>query len=615
MKYNLLFTLIAISTAFKDDLSSVARHSKIFQTHISFDLTVDLPSRTLIGSVTIHFERASIQSSLFHLDYRDLQIFSVFSDKEPLLFATKVLPKANIGHDLIVVVPPKIGLTGQITIHYATMPSSNGIHFSSKSLRESEYEFMYTHGEAILARTYFPCQDTPALKITSSAKITVSKPYTALFTGIETKRKEYKSKTVFEYENRKKISTYLINFAVGKVVKKQLHNKLIVYGEEKYLKNVEKAFKDFDKYYKFLEKSLGKFHFKHFGFLIVPEDFPFSGTENPYLISLNVSVIKENSTSAMTIPHEMIHFWSGNLVTNHDWSDFWLNEGITTYVTIKAAKHMYGKNEEIFEFDMEMFKLQKALLDLKKLKTPKRKLKLKPKLIYEDPYESFSRLPYSKGALVMRMIENVIGENRVLAMLRKYFENFKYKTIRTEQMIAIIKKEIGKTTYNRLGLEGIIFGDKKIKYKYSSKRMLNLISVEKKIKKGNVRKDEIKQLYNRMNIKDQHWLVGKLTDSFEKMNRNIKREVINFMSNVIDRKEHEMNVLRLDILQESDGCKREKIFEERFVKTKHLGFTFVRKLFMDLKAKPCRNLDELLRKYEWMLNRITVVRIKELIAK
>ena len=125
----------------------------------------------------------------------------------------------------------------------------------------------------------------------------------------------------------------------------------------------------------------------------------------------------------------------------------------------------------------------------------------------------------------------------------------------------------------------------------------------------------MKLLYGKMNLNDRHWLIGKLIDLFDKLNVNMKKEIVKFFRELKEKNLHEMDFIRFELSQEKDGCKREKIFEKRFASTKFIGLSFVRKLFTILKAKPCGDLNELLRKYEWKLNRMTINRIKELLAK
>ena len=78
--------------------------------------------------------------------------------------------------------------------------------------------------------------------------------------------------------------------------------------------------------------------------------FPFSGTENPCLTFLSPSLINGDKELVDNIFHEMIHSWSGNLVTNEAWSEFWLNEGITTFLTRKVLS-ILTKDKELSRMD------------------------------------------------------------------------------------------------------------------------------------------------------------------------------------------------------------------------------------------------------------------------
>ena len=70
--------------------------------------------------------------------------------------------------------------------------------------------------------------------------------------------------------------------------------------------------------------------------------FPFGGMENPTLTFLTPTFIAGDKSINSLIAHELAHSWSGNLATNATWSDFWLNEGMTTYATTRIVEAVYG---------------------------------------------------------------------------------------------------------------------------------------------------------------------------------------------------------------------------------------------------------------------------------
>src|SRR5210317_2151733 len=77
--------------------------------------------------------------------------------------------------------------------------------------------------------------------------------------------------------------------------------------------------------------------------LVLPPSFPFGGMENPRLTFLTPTVIVGDMSLTSLIAHELAHSWSGNLVTNATWNDFWLNEGFTVYFEQRIMEAIYGR--------------------------------------------------------------------------------------------------------------------------------------------------------------------------------------------------------------------------------------------------------------------------------
>ena len=64
--------------------------------------------------------------------------------------------------------------------------------------------------------------------------------------------------------------------------------------------------------------------------------------ENPRLTFATPTVLAGDRSLVALIAHELAHSWSGNLVTNATWRDFWLNEGFTVYLERRIVEDLYG---------------------------------------------------------------------------------------------------------------------------------------------------------------------------------------------------------------------------------------------------------------------------------
>ena len=76
--------------------------------------------------------------------------------------------------------------------------------------------------------------------------------------------------------------------------------------------------------------------------LVLPPSFPFGGMENPRLTFATPTLLAGDRSLTTLVAHELAHSWSGNLVTNATWSDFWLNEGFTVYLELRIMEALYG---------------------------------------------------------------------------------------------------------------------------------------------------------------------------------------------------------------------------------------------------------------------------------
>src|SRR5205807_5942961 len=102
------------------------------------------------------------------------------------------------------------------------------------------------------------------------------------------------------------------------------------------------GFADLEEMVKAAESVLGPYRWGRYDLLVLPPSFPFGGMENPKLTFATPTVIAGDRSLVALVAHELAHSWSGNLVTNATWRDFWLNEGFTTYIERRTVEALYG---------------------------------------------------------------------------------------------------------------------------------------------------------------------------------------------------------------------------------------------------------------------------------
>jgi leukotriene-A4 hydrolase len=137
------------------------------------------------------------------------------------------------------------------------------------------------------------------------------------------------------------------------------------------------------------------------------------------------------------VAHELAHSWSGNLVTNATWDDFWINEGFTVYFENRIMEEIYGKDRAMM---LQALGYSDLLADLKAL--PPELQKLHTKLKGRDPDDGFTKIPYEKGAAFLRLLEQTYGRKRFDAYLKGYFQRYAFKSMTTEGLVEDMRENL-----------------------------------------------------------------------------------------------------------------------------------------------------------------------------
>ena len=111
-----------------------------------------------------------------------------------------------------------------------------------------------------------------------------------------------------------------------------------------------------------------------------------------------------------TVAHELAHSWSGNLVTNATWDDFWLNEGFTTYFERRIMEEIDGLDVVEMHAILGKLELEEEIAD--QPPGEERDTALYIPLEGRDPDEELGSAPYEKGYLFLRMLEEAVGRDR-----------------------------------------------------------------------------------------------------------------------------------------------------------------------------------------------------------
>lgn len=446
------------------DLHSYARPQEWEVRHVHLDLDVDFNQKILSGNVRLSLHRGSGEAAPeIVLDTRDLHIekaeYSVDDSRDLWTPAEFTLGESDpiLGPPLRVKIPADAEL---LRIHYRTSPGAVALQWLEPSQTAGQmHPFLFSQSQAIQARSWIPLQDSPAVRITYSANIRAPKPLLAVMSAsmqgpvLEKEGEAPRDYTEYRFRQGREIPSYLIALAVGDlafanidpearktqapVKNGRIPGRTGIYAEPSVLDSAAREFEDTEEMIRTVEKRFGAYRWGRYDLLILPPSFPFGGMENPALTFATPTVIAGDKSLVALVAHELAHSWSGNLVTNATWRDFWLNEGFTVYLERRIIEDVYGRNRA----DMEAVLAYNELLEEMKSLAPRDQI-LYVDLAGRDPDEGFTGIPYEKGALFLSALEQAAGRDKFDVFLSSYFSQFSFRSITTQDFLNYLDQHL-----------------------------------------------------------------------------------------------------------------------------------------------------------------------------
>jgi len=400
--------------------------------HLTLDIDADFEKEIISGTASYIIENNNASEII--LDTKFLVIEKVEADHKETTFTLGKFDK-QLGQPLKINITPK---TKNITVYYNTTDKTEALQWlNPQQTADKKHPFLFTQGQAILTRTWIPIQDSPQIRVTYDATVKVPSELMAVMSAENPKEKTVDG--VYHFKMKQPISPYLIALAIGDVEYKAVGNRTGVYAEKSMLSKVHTEFSDMEKMVIAAEKLYGKYAWDQFDVIVLPPSFPFGGMENPRLTFATPTVIAGDKSLTSLIAHELAHSWSGNLVTNATWEDFWLNEGFTVYFEIRIMEALYGKERA------EMLALigrQDLEDELEGFKDTPNDTKLKLDLKGRNPDDGMNSIAYDKGYLFLRTLEKKVGRTKFDIFLKNYFQTHAFSTMHTEKFIQYLNKNL-----------------------------------------------------------------------------------------------------------------------------------------------------------------------------
>lgn len=425
--------------AYAKDVHSFARPNDARVSNVMLDLDVDFDSRQLRGTAQLSVIRKAGIRELW-LDTRDLSISAAElvqgSVRTPLRFRMGEVDP-NLGQALIVSLPPG-GTELEVAIEYASSPAASGLQWlTPEQTAGKKQPFLFTQSQAIHARSWIPLQDTPGVRVTYSATLRVPPQLRAVMSAANDTTSQKNARGEYSFEMPQAIPAYLIALGVGDLVFEPMSKRTGIFAEPSLAQAAAAEFADTERMLVISEELYGPYRWGRYDLLILPPSFPFGGMENPRLSFITPTVIAGDKSLVALIAHELAHSWSGNLVTNATWRDLWLNEGFTSFLTDRIMHSVYGERRAQMEYFLDVQGLEAGMAEM-----PPGDQILAIDLRGRDADDVFTGVPYTKGQLFLTWLESRYGRDRFDQFLRRYFDEFAFKSITTEEFVVFLDKEL-----------------------------------------------------------------------------------------------------------------------------------------------------------------------------
>ncbi|RDD36645.1 Leukotriene A-4 hydrolase [Trichoplax sp. H2] len=419
------------------DPTSFSNFDQCLVSHMSLDWSINFDTKRIEGNVTLATQVVADDVSKLILDTRDIAVTRIFDNdtgKDFNYSFTENIPA--LGTALEIQLSETIrGAKANICIEYKTDPNASAIQWLDPLQTSGKKQpYMFTQCQAIHARSLVPCQDIPGVKITYKAKLNVPSGLVAVTSAIrrgdEIDTKD-PTRKIFFSEQSVPIPSYLIALAVGALESRRIGPRSHVWSEKETVDAGAFEFSETETMLKIAEDLLGPYLWDQYDLLLLPPSFPYGGMENPCLTFVTPTLLAGDKSLANVIAHEIAHSWTGNLVTNASWEDFWLNEGHTVFVERKIAGRMFGEKMRQFA---AIGGWKDLMYSVKRYGDNHPFTALVPKLDRIDPDDAFSSVPYEKGFALLYHLEQVVGGPEVFEpFLKSYIQHFKYKSLKTSE--------------------------------------------------------------------------------------------------------------------------------------------------------------------------------------
>ena len=417
------------------DSHSFSKPNEAVAKHLDLDIKVDFDSQMISGKASWTIDNiAKGNEIIFDENSLNITKVTIGNDEKETKFELGKEVEFH-GKPLKITIEPN---TTKVNIYYNTTKECVALQWlKPEQTADKKHPFVFSQGQSIWSRTWIPCQDSPSIRFTYNAKVTVPKDLIALMSAVNPQQKN--NTGVYTFKQDKAIPSYLMAIAVGDVEFKPIDERTGVYAEHSVVDKAKWEFAELGKMVVAAEKLFGPYRWGRYDVIVLPPSFPFGGMENPNLTFLTPTVLAGDRSLTSLLAHELGHSWSGNLVTNATWDDIWLNEGFTTYVEHRIGEEVYGTKEAKMQDVLSRKVLHSAIEDYGK-DSPETRLKINSSGKNAD--DALSDIPYEKGYAFLQTVEAAVGRDKFDKFITGYFNAHSFQSITTEDFVAYFNKNL-----------------------------------------------------------------------------------------------------------------------------------------------------------------------------
>lgn len=432
------------------DPHTAARPNDAVATHLEWEAEVDFEKKQIVA--TAHWLislKKGVKEIIFDTD--GLKIDRVWLNDGEATDWRLGQEQEYIGSALVVKVNEN---TQMVHISYKTSAEAKGLQWLDPSqTHDKNAPFLFTQGQAVLTRSWLPCQDSPGLRFSFSAQVQVPEGLFAIMSAVNPRQHE--DNGIYRFKNDKAIPAYLFALAVGNITFKPYDGRSGVYAEPGMLQKAWWEFAELPAMIRAAEQQFGPYPWDRYDVLVLPPSFPFGGMENPMIMFATPTIIAGDRSLTNLIAHELSHSWSGNLITNASWNDFWINEGFTTYIERRIVELIHGPEFAEMLHALGNQDLETAIAEYKQQPELTR---LKMALEGKNPDDALSSIPYQKGFAFLKMIEKEVGRSRMDSFVKANYAARAFSSMTTEDFLIFLRSELlNEEQFERLQINSWVY--------------------------------------------------------------------------------------------------------------------------------------------------------------